>query len=148
MFFVVTVVLAATVAGLLQVSTPPLLLAANALRYTAYAAGFACLIWLAATSRANSVIARLLTLRPLRTLGKYSYGIYVLHIPMIPILYVLLQRVFRACHWKNPSELATIITFDVVGTGCSVGAAMLSWHLFEKRFLKLKSRFSYGVRRD
>jgi peptidoglycan/LPS O-acetylase OafA/YrhL len=110
---------------------------------TLFAAVSATLIWIAATNGRRNVIIRLLTVRPLRAMGKYSYGLYVLHVPMIPILFGVLQRLMRAVHWTNTSELVSIVAFDFFGAACIVAAAMTSWHFFEKHFLKLKSRFEY-----
>jgi peptidoglycan/LPS O-acetylase OafA/YrhL len=118
---------------------------ATALKYTVFASGSATLIWFAATSSSSHPLIRLLTSRPLRALGKFSYGLYVLHVPMIPILYVLMLRLMSALRCNATSELAAVVAFDAFGTVCSVTVAMMSWHLFEKHFLRLKGRFGYGV---
>jgi peptidoglycan/LPS O-acetylase OafA/YrhL len=113
------------------------------LRYSVVAAAAALLIWFAATRGPLSLAVRLLNLRPLRGLGKYSYGIYVIHLPLLPVLYVIEKRLLRLLPWSPRSELAELLVFDVFGMACVVLIAILSWHLFEKRFLKLKTHFDY-----
>jgi peptidoglycan/LPS O-acetylase OafA/YrhL len=71
---------------------------------------------------------------------------YVFHVPMIPILYLVLQRLARLCHFELRSELATLTLFCIFGSACVFLAAVLSFHLFERPFLKLKIRFNYSAR--
>jgi peptidoglycan/LPS O-acetylase OafA/YrhL len=109
-----------------------------AFRYTLSAAGYAGLIgW----SLASPIGRRLLEIRPLRSLGRYSYGLYVLHL----ILFSYLQSPLK-------TAIATHLTpnkgIDVVLAGCmtffiSLVAAYLSYHFYEKRFLRLKRFFDY-----
>ena len=66
----------------------------------------------------------------LMTIGRYSYGMYVLHLTILGFV--------------NPrlSALWPPLAFAVVFTAI-MGAAALSWHLYEQPFLRLKTRFSY-----
>ena len=109
-----------------------------AFRYTLLAAGYTGLI---AWSLASRVGRRLFDVRPLRSLGKYSYGIYVLHIPLFAYLQSPLKKVIAM--QLTPNKGVAVIL-----TGCavfliSVGAAQLSYELYEKRFLRLKRFFDY-----
>ena len=61
--------------------------------------------------------------RPLRWLGKYSYGLYVWHFPVFMIL--LLKRT------PPPAFLG-------IGLGSTVVLALLSYHMLEAQFLRLK----------
>ena len=76
--------------------------------------------------------------RPLRVLGKYSYGLYVLHQPIMTVARVGL-------HMPDASVGAgrsfTLIMLPIV-----FAAAWLSYHLYEKQFLKLKDRFAADYR--
>lgn len=68
---------------------------------------------------------------PLRTLGKYSYAFYLLQLPVAAALgaaglWELLPN--RFAH-AGAVALATFV------------AAVMSWHLWEKRWLALKDRF-------
>jgi peptidoglycan/LPS O-acetylase OafA/YrhL len=73
----------------------------------------------------------------LRTLGKYSYAIYVLH---IPIQQIVAQPLLRRLTGGHVSVLTSVAYMG--GTlAASLLAAVASYHLFEKHFLGLKSRF-------
>jgi peptidoglycan/LPS O-acetylase OafA/YrhL len=43
------------------------------------------------------------------------------------------------------SRLPVMLGFIVAASALSFGAAWLSWHLWEKHFLRLKSRFDYAA---
>ena len=111
----------------------------DGVRYTVLAVGSASLIALAL--RRGSPWARLFERRWLGFFGKYSYGIYVLH--MIALSFLLsTQRaaILRVTHSK---------ALAVAGAGFSslalaIGAAYLSFHLYEKPFLRLKRFFDYA----
>jgi len=74
-----------------------------------------------------------LSLAPLRSVGKYSYGIYVIHM-------LLLKYVW---HDTGLDRLASHRALALAAAlfACSYVAAVLSWHLMEKRFLALKRHF-------
>ena len=93
---------------------------------------FAILVFWSATSGANN---RLLNQRWLRALGKYSYGIYVLHwFPMM----VLPKRM--------PADTATQRVVAILVCVAVTGAlAMLSWYTIERPFLRLKERMAYNT---
>jgi len=114
--------------------------------YGLYASASASLIWFASTGTNANLLTRLLSVRLLRVLGKYSYGMYVLHVPMIPIMYLVLQRLLSLGHFELRSELATLTLFSIFGIACVFLAAALSFHLFERPFLRLKIRFNYSGR--
>ncbi|MEP7156250.1 MAG: acyltransferase [Betaproteobacteria bacterium] len=82
---------------------------------------------------------RVLRWGPLRAVGKYSYAMYLFHKPL---------------HDYVGRPLVTALGFDVAGsvmrnaaymlvaTLVTFALAVLSWHLFEKHFLKLKIYFA------
>ena len=78
----------------------------------------------------------------LRMLGKYSYALYLLH---VPLRNVLVNRIFP--DERLPSLLgSTILTQVLVTTSAialTLGITIMSWNMFEKHFLKLKPRFEY-----
>ena len=78
-------------------------------------------------------------IRALRAIGKYSYGIYIFHLPLMYLARFLMERmgVFKldADNWGAVAVLIPI------HAGASFGLAFLSFHLFEKHFLKLKRYF-------
>ena len=78
-------------------------------------------------------VGRWLDNPPLRFFGRYSYGLYVLHF----LLYHPLDRLF-------PQSLGTPVRV----AGCVLASSALawcSWHLLEKRFLRLKAAFPMSL---
>ncbi len=82
----------------------------------------------------SSTLQRLLAFGPLRSTGKYSYAMYVLHIPLFAIAATLPQSV-RTMSLEHP------LLNTVILTGCCYLAGALSYHVIEKPFLALKRRF-------
>lgn len=109
-----------------------------ALRYSFLAGGYMGLIALSFSSRSAR---RLFQLHPLRSLGKYSYGIYVLHLILFSYIQSPLKNAIASHLTSNKGVgvmLAGIVTFPI-----SFLAAYLSYQLYEKRFLRLKRFFDY-----
>jgi peptidoglycan/LPS O-acetylase OafA/YrhL len=78
----------------------------------------------------------------LRTVGKYSYAMYLFHAPLEhPIRYLL--PVPTLTHWVGSELLACSLYVAVLALAVFT-AAFLSWHLYEKHFLKLKRYFEYS----
>ena len=104
-------------------------------------AGGAMLV--SAVSRpAGSMWPRMLSAGWLRGFGKYSYGLYLIH---LPVLRLVREYVF------NPQEYETIgmapwsaqLVFYGAVTAPAFALAWLSWRFFEAPILSLKSRFPY-----
>lgn len=107
-------------------------------RYTLMALGSAALV--AWCLQPSSLMRRAFENRTLRFFGKYSYGLYVLHYVALGFLI----RTFRG--WIG--ELTLNKGVQVVGAGCAsfviaVTAAVASYNLYEKQFLRLKRYFDY-----
>ena len=80
--------------------------------------------------------ARLWRAAPLRVLARYSYGIYIIHVPLLHSISDPLMRLLSA----DPlHSTAANFAFFVVGLAASLVLAILSYHLFEQRFLALKT---------
>jgi peptidoglycan/LPS O-acetylase OafA/YrhL len=91
----------------------------------------------------RSLPVRVLASRPLRFLGRYSYGLYVFHHLLVFGLaghLLLLERTPRLAGSQLPGQLF----FLVVATGASIAVAVLSWYCWEQPFLRLKRFFPYG----
>jgi peptidoglycan/LPS O-acetylase OafA/YrhL len=103
------------------------------------AIAFGALLLLALSSSKQSRTGRLFGSGVLRTLGKYSYGLYVLNQPVafFPGNVLLHQRLARLL--KFP--LAATAVHALAGIGVTFVLAWLSWHLLEQHFLKLKRLF-------
>jgi peptidoglycan/LPS O-acetylase OafA/YrhL len=97
---------------------------------------FAAAMALVMLSPRRSTLVRSLESPPLRRLGKYSYGMYVLQLPLVYLLPLSL--------WRGvlPIDALTHSALYVAGMfGLILLMAMASFHLFESYFLKLKQRF-------
>ncbi len=91
----------------------------------------------------GSVAKRAFEWKPLRWLGKYSYGLYVLHLLLQKgITRLMWTPVHALLHGEAATKLAIIVANFVLSTL----AAYLSFQLYEKHFLKLKRFFDYDRR--
>jgi peptidoglycan/LPS O-acetylase OafA/YrhL len=87
------------------------------------------------SARAESLSTRVLSNSILRIFGKYSYALYVVHLPI-----VILLMVPNGAHAGWPR---TAVYFWHLGMtiGLSFVVAFISWHVLEHPFQKLKRRF-------
>ena len=89
----------------------------------------------------TAVWPRLLSAGWLRAFGKYSYCLYLIHLPVM--------RVVRA-FVLAPADFATFgpawagqLVFYAAATGPAFALAWTSWRVFEAPILRLKARFPY-----
>ncbi|MBA3271136.1 MAG: acyltransferase [Acidobacteria bacterium] len=84
---------------------------------------------------------RLLSAGWLRVFGKYSYCLYLIHLPVMRVVrtYVLGPEQFVTF---GSAWLGQLI-FYAAATAPSLAIAWLSWRVFEAPILKLKARFPY-----
>ena len=91
---------------------------------------------------AGSLWPRMLSAGWLRAFGKYSYGLYLIH---LPVMLAVREYVF------NPEEYEMFAMAPWIGQVLFYGAAAapafalawLSWRCFEAPILRLKARFPY-----
>jgi peptidoglycan/LPS O-acetylase OafA/YrhL len=122
----------------------------NTFGFTLIAVTFGALLISVLTAAPESALSRVFTSGFLRAFGKYSYGLYLIHLPLRA---VIRDRLFgpsnRAPRFFFPmlfgSELPGQLLFYGIAGAASLGAAWLSFHLFEKQFLKLKRFFPTGA---
>jgi peptidoglycan/LPS O-acetylase OafA/YrhL len=101
------------------------------LLWSAAPAAFACLIAWVVTRGTSS---RLFNSTAMRMFGRYSYGIYVLHVLawyLIPLT------------WFRSTGFALKIFCMLLLIAISCGMAWISWQIVEQPFLRLKRRFPY-----
>jgi peptidoglycan/LPS O-acetylase OafA/YrhL len=103
----------------------------------------AAVIVLAATSGPRHPLTRLLTAAPLTFFGKYSYAIYVLHPLLRKNLVAKIMSLQAVRSRIATTELNRTVTLLALGLITSAIVGWLSWHVFEKHFLKLKRFFEY-----
>jgi peptidoglycan/LPS O-acetylase OafA/YrhL len=108
--------------------------------YTALTFLFGAVLLLALDGRA-AALTRVLSSRVLRFFGRYSYGLYVVHVPVIGL--ARLAGVSPDAFAGTPWELPALLGYVALMGGASILVALASWTLYEKRFLRLKSRFAY-----
>jgi peptidoglycan/LPS O-acetylase OafA/YrhL len=114
--------------------------------FTLLAVLFGTLLTIAVTTRRSSVAHRLFAAPLLVFFGRYSYGIYVLHHPLL----VWISRHGLRADFLPPilgSHLPGALLFGAVGATASVGLALVSWYLLEQPFLRLKRWFAYDQTR-
>jgi peptidoglycan/LPS O-acetylase OafA/YrhL len=134
----VVLVLALSIA---KTEIPTAAWAIGALSSSLYAVFFGGVLVFAVCCRAGSFGERFYCNRLLRTVGKYSYGLYVLHYLLRPTLHRLIP-VESLAVWTGSTFLGLFI-YAGLAMAVSLIAAWLSWHLVEKHFLKLKKYFTY-----
>lgn len=79
-------------------------------------------------------VAKWFSVPVLRAFGKYSYGIYVLHVVVLPFVWPLKEKL-------GP----TLFTLGFIPLAFCAG--WLSWHLYEAHFLVWKKYFPAGANR-
>jgi peptidoglycan/LPS O-acetylase OafA/YrhL len=96
--------------------------------YTLLALTFGCFIlWAYAHCNSGASLPRFLRSKALVQIGKYSYGMYIFHVPLVYLLHHAVQP-----HFWVAIPLILPLSFAI---------AKLSYDLFESRFLRLKDRF-------
>jgi peptidoglycan/LPS O-acetylase OafA/YrhL len=94
----------------------------------------------------HSGFARLLRSGFLRFFGRYSYAIYIVHTAVLAGMNH--YRPFASLPSIGGFALPAQTVWLLVYIGLSTGVAMLSWHLVEKHFLRLKRFFPYRPRTE
>ncbi|MEM1422705.1 MAG: acyltransferase [Planctomycetota bacterium] len=118
--------------------------------------GFGAMFVLALLAKPGTGWYRVWTWRPLVSFGKYSFAIYLLHLPVRAVIRdVVFGPNFNGDRFGDAfiafprllgSELPGQLMFYVPALVACWCAGWLSWHCFEKHFLKLKRLFPYGKR--
>ncbi|MCW3117047.1 MAG: hypothetical protein JWM28_1129 [Chitinophagaceae bacterium] len=107
--------------------------------FTTFSVIFALLVYETITKE-NRIINLILNNSVLRFFGKYSYGFYIFHWPVFllakPYTDKLTSKLTPATgHWY-------LLSSAIMATLAGLIAAIISFHAFEKHFLKLKKFFA------
>jgi peptidoglycan/LPS O-acetylase OafA/YrhL len=110
--------------------------------YSATVLLFGAVLVSVALAHPASRLARVLERPQLMFWGRYSYALYVVHVPLIA---AMKRAGFHpAAALGLQSELARLLLYTGVMTAASLAIALLAWHGIEKHFLKLKRFFEYS----
>ena len=90
---------------------------------------------------ADSLWPRMLSAGWLRAFGKYSYGMYLLH---PPVMYAVREYVLNPREYEAIAPWNAQLLFYGVAAAPTFALAWLSWRLFEAPILRLKARFPYS----
>jgi peptidoglycan/LPS O-acetylase OafA/YrhL len=91
----------------------------------------------------GTIWARLFSSRFMTQCGKYSYALYMVHVPVAGVLFPFTMRALDRLVPVIGYELVFLI-FVLFSFVVSAMLAIASWYLFEKRILALKRYFSYA----
>jgi peptidoglycan/LPS O-acetylase OafA/YrhL len=109
--------------------------------FTLLALGFGAIVLLAAYDEARKTwMQRFLSSRVLAPIGKYSYGIYVFHVPIIGAAAIFLIPRLGAVHTVAEGAISQCAYIFVLGIITFIVSA-LSYELFEKKILTFKRYF-------
>ena len=87
-------------------------------------------------------LARLFTTRFMTRSGKYSYALYMVHVPVASTLLPITWRASRPIEPLIGYE-GRFVIFFAASFAVSWALAFASWQLIEKRLLALKRYFAY-----
>ncbi len=104
--------------------------------YTLVAVFSAALVTILMTHPETSMFRRVFQNKGLIFFGKYSYSIYLLHVPVILILLDVLWRT-QLRGWSM------YLAYIVLTYAITIVGALLTWNLLEKHMLDLKKYFEY-----
>ena len=109
------------------------------LGFTIFAGFFASLLVLSLATDSRSIWGRFLHSRTMIFFGKYSYGLYVFN-SVLGLFFEKMRDRFISRHVH--SYMLSMVIYIIAAGSITVAAAYLSWHVYEKHFLKLKRFFT------
>jgi peptidoglycan/LPS O-acetylase OafA/YrhL len=111
------------------------------LGYSVVALGMGSLVaGLLRVDNATAPLGRIFSAAPLRTLGKYSYCLYIVHYPLMAVMDLAWPHVHIPPMFG--SQLPAWAAYGAVLASSSFAIAWVSWRLLESPMLALKDRFN------
>jgi peptidoglycan/LPS O-acetylase OafA/YrhL len=89
---------------------------------------------------AGSLWPRMLSAGWLRAFGKYSYALYLIH---LPVMRTVREYVFDPMAYEGTAPWSAQLLFYGAAAAPAFALAWLSWRWFEAPILRLKARFAY-----
>ncbi len=121
-------------------STSPYSLPFITIGYTLNALFFISILLLTLTDFARGTFKKMGLLKPLQFLGKYSYALYVFHLPLYSYFdhrwYVYLMNLTEQHFLSRILSSSMVIMLTIV-------ISLISWRVIEKPFLRVKKYFIY-----
>jgi peptidoglycan/LPS O-acetylase OafA/YrhL len=114
----------------------------RALRYTLIAGGCVSLMALALRPSRRNRLRSTLSSELLAFLGKYSYGLYVVHVPIILFAADAGFQADSLPEWGG-TLLPGLLLFGATCAALSAACAVVVYHVWEEPFLRLKRRLPY-----
>ncbi len=111
-----------------------------AIHYISWFFFFALIVLTVSSNReGGGFLVNFFSSRIMRLFGKVSYGLYVYHFAVLP----LLERYLSPNRWSYivDSPVARVMVFFILSIGSTFLISWISWHVFEKQFLKFKKFF-------
>ena len=108
--------------------------------YSMFALLYASLLVIVVAARRGTILHRAFSGKLLTTFGKYSYGCYLLN---LPVNVLLLRYVFNPDRpgVSTASLMVGQAAFYAISFAATLAAAWVSWNVMEKHCLKLKKYF-------
>jgi peptidoglycan/LPS O-acetylase OafA/YrhL len=107
--------------------------------YSTFSVLFALLVYESVREN-NKVINVVFTNPALRFFGKYSYGLYIFHWPVFLLIKPHTDE--WMAHFFVAGKLSFLVFSALLATLAGLAVSVLSFHLFEKHFLRLKKSFA------
>ena len=112
---------------------------------TALALFFASFLAILVNATTTGPVRRAMEWPPLRSIGAYSYGMYVFHELLLGVSLILGRKLIPNFEQSSPLIAKPLTAIWLLAFTYTV--AWLSYHLFERHFLALKRFFEYrGIR--
>jgi peptidoglycan/LPS O-acetylase OafA/YrhL len=118
-----------------------------AIHYVSWFFFFSIIVLTVSSSRdGGGFLVKFFNLRIMRLFGKVSYGLYVYHFVVLP----LLEKYFQPDAWGHfvGSPVVVVAIFFMITIGSTFLISWISWQLYEKQFLKLKRFFEPDLRAE
>lgn len=118
-----------------QIFTGPILLMLKRLIFS-----FCFVFIILEQNYAQKSLFKMSQLKSFTFLGKYTYGLYLFH-PIVLVASTAAMRLVRL----DPTTVPNGLLRGVIALGLTIAISYLSYHIYERPFLRMKERFSHVV---